>query len=372
MKASPGSPGVGALVALSSNRFLVSGVVSSCGVQPGPLATIGTSSFCEAAIPASDAACGGAAEKRIAFTPARRKAATWPVMSVWAGVIFALLLLSAVNTAVMAKVAVLYSLAQDRELPRALSRLNYSGVPGLGLIIACAAPLLVLAVQADVKVLAELYAIGVVGALNSFIQNQRLDGFKAAVAEGGQKVEFLNTVDGQNVQDVALSAAENLMTANPDMNALYATGEPALLGAVSAVASQGRGDSIKVFGWDLTKSAIDGIDQGFVTAVIQQDPAGEGKAGLHVDTVPWMHERRIAAFLPDGDGETVPSNVEGMPYPIHPLQLTAMGMLVSDSLQLEDLKSACEEEGRFEFMVVGLPLRLPGATGSPWNPIAIF
>ena len=33
---------------------------------------------------------------------------------------------------------------------------------------------------------------------------------------------------------------------------------------------------------------------------------------------------------------------------------------------------ACEEEGRWEFMVVGLPLRLPGATGSPWNPIAIF
>ena len=122
--------------------------------------------------------------------------------------------------------------------------------------------------------------VGVIGALNSFIQNQRLDGFKAAVEESGQKIEFLNTVDGQNVQDVALSAAENLMTANPDMTALYATGEPALLGAVSAVASQGRGDSIKVFGWDLTKSAIDGIDQGFVTAVIQQDPAGEGKAAV--------------------------------------------------------------------------------------------
>jgi hypothetical protein len=85
-----------------------------------------------------------------------------------------------------------------------------------------------------------------------------------------------------------------------------------------------------------------------------------------------MHERKIAAFLPDGDGETVPSNVEAMPYPIHPLQLTAMGMCVSDSLALEDLGDACEEEGRWEFMVVGLPLRLPGATGSPWNPIAIF
>jgi kynurenine formamidase len=101
-------------------------------------------------------------------------------------------------------------------------------------------------------------------------------------------------------------------------------------------------------------------------------PVGEGKAGLHVDTIPWMHERRIAAFLPDGDGEAVPSVVDGVPYPIHPLQVAAMGMLVSDSLQFEELAAACTEESRYEFMVVGLPLRLPGGTGSPWNPIAIF
>lgn len=101
-------------------------------------------------------------------------------------------------------------------------------------------------------------------------------------------------------------------------------------------------------------------------------PVGEGKAGLHVDAIPWMHERRIAAFLPDGDGEAVPSVVEGITYPIHPLQVAAMGMLVSDSLQFEELVIACEEEGRYEFMVVGLPLRLPGGTGSPWNPIAMF
>jgi len=101
-------------------------------------------------------------------------------------------------------------------------------------------------------------------------------------------------------------------------------------------------------------------------------PDGEGKAGLHVDTIPWMHERGVAAFLPDGDGEAIPSCVDGMIYPIHPLQIVAMGMMTADSLQFEDLAKACEEEGRFEFMVVGLPLRLPGGTGSPWNPIAIF
>ena len=101
-------------------------------------------------------------------------------------------------------------------------------------------------------------------------------------------------------------------------------------------------------------------------------PDGEGKAGLHIDAIPWMHERGIAAFLPDGDGEAVPSVVDGITYPIHPLQVVAMGMLVSDSLQFEELIAVCREEQRYEFMAVGLPLRLPGGTGSPWNPIAIF
>lgn len=122
--------------------------------------------------------------------------------------------------------------------------------------------------------------IGIVGALNSFIQNQRLDGFKKAVQASGAKVTFLDTVDGQNVQDVALTASENLMTANPDMNSIYATGEPALIGVVSATVSQNRTKNVKVFGWDLTAQAVKGIDEGWVTAVVQQDPAGEGKAAV--------------------------------------------------------------------------------------------
>ncbi|MCU1491688.1 MAG: Cyclase [Acidimicrobiaceae bacterium] len=99
---------------------------------------------------------------------------------------------------------------------------------------------------------------------------------------------------------------------------------------------------------------------------------GEGKAGLHVDAIPLLHERRVAGFLPDGDGEAVPSSVEGVPYPIHPLQITAMGMMASDSLNLEDLAALCAEEQRWEVLVVAAPLRIPGATGSPFNPIAIL
>jgi ribose transport system substrate-binding protein len=139
--------------------------------------------------------------------------------------------------------------------------------------------------------------VGVIGALNSFIQNQRLDGFKKAVEDSGVDITFLDTVDGQNVQDIALTAAENLMTANPDMTTLYATGEPALIGAISAVSSQQMTDKVKVFGWDLTAQAIKGIDEGWIVAVVQQDPYQEGVAG-------------VESILKIKAGETVPESID--------------------------------------------------------------
>jgi len=100
--------------------------------------------------------------------------------------------------------------------------------------------------------------------------------------------------------------------------------------------------------------------------------SGQGMAGLHAAALRLLHERKVAVFLPDGDGETVPSNVEGIAYPIHTLQIVAMGMVCADSLQFEELVEVCEQEKRWQFMVVASPLRLPRATGSLFNPIAIF
>jgi ribose transport system substrate-binding protein len=117
-------------------------------------------------------------------------------------------------------------------------------------------------------------SIGVVGALNSYIQNVRKDSFDETVTTAGAQV--VQTVDGKNTQEGAATAAENLLTAQPGMNIVYATGEPALLGTVAAVQSGGAADRLKVFGWDLTKQAIDGIDAGFVAGVVQQDPKTEG------------------------------------------------------------------------------------------------
>lgn len=99
---------------------------------------------------------------------------------------------------------------------------------------------------------------------------------------------------------------------------------------------------------------------------------GQGQAGPHSTTIRMLHARKVAAFFPDGDGETVPANVEGVAYPIHALRIAAMGMACADSLQFEELVEVCEEEGRWEFLIVAAPLRIPRGTGSAFNPIAIL
>ena len=100
------------------------------------------------------------------------------VLSIIVGGVFGLLLLSAVNTAIVALIGVVYMMARDGEMPRQMTRLNPHGVPHLPLIGAVAIPIVVLAVTKDFEALAGLYAIGVVGAiavnLGSCTFNKRL------------------------------------------------------------------------------------------------------------------------------------------------------------------------------------------------------
>jgi kynurenine formamidase len=100
--------------------------------------------------------------------------------------------------------------------------------------------------------------------------------------------------------------------------------------------------------------------------------AAVAKAGFHATAMPLLHARGVAVIGYDGDGETVPSQCEGVAYPVHAIGISAMGLYFVDSLSFEDLAAACEEEGRWEFLSVIAPLRIEKGTGSPVNPVAVF
>ena len=61
----------------------------------------------------------------------------------------------------------------------------------------------------------------------------------------------------------------------------------------------------------------------------------------------------------------------GLPWPVHAV-LYKFGVTLMDNSLLEPLADACTEEGRYEFMLMALPLPVEGGTGSPVNPIAMF
>jgi nucleotide-binding universal stress UspA family protein len=88
-----------------------------------------------------------------------------PVFAGVAGLAFAALLLSAVNTAVTDLVSIQFMMARDKELPGAFGGLNRFGMPFLPLVIGTLIPLATVLLAPDVGILAELYAIGVVGAI---------------------------------------------------------------------------------------------------------------------------------------------------------------------------------------------------------------
>lgn len=74
----------------------------------------------------------------------------------------------------------------------------------------------------------------------------------------------------------------------------------------------------------------------------------------------------------DGDSDTMPSAVEQVDYPVHVLAMCALGIVLMDCLDLDDLARSCAEERRWEFLLTVAPLVLRHGTGTPVNPIAVF
>lgn len=101
-------------------------------------------------------------------------------------------------------------------------------------------------------------------------------------------------------------------------------------------------------------------------------PTARFRAGLHPSAMEFLADRRVAVLGGDGNNDTAPSSTEGVGFPVHVLAIHAMGVHLLDYLQFEDLTRACEAEERWSFLCVIAPLRLPHATGSPVNPIAVF
>jgi len=100
-----------------------------------------------------------------------------------------------------------------------------------------------------------------------------------------------------------------------------------------------------------------------------QELAARNRPGLHASCSKFIRDRDVS--LLGWDMMDAYPNDHGLPWPVHGV-LYSFGVALLDNALLGPLAEACAEEGRHEFLLMVLPLRVEGGTGSPVNPIAIF
>lgn len=94
--------------------------------------------------------------------------------------------------------------------------------------------------------------------------------------------------------------------------------------------------------------------------------------GLSLACAKWLHDKEIAAVATDTWGvEVRPNELPKTFQPLHLIMIVAMGLLVGEIWDLDQLAADCAADGVYECMFVGPPLHVPGAVGSPVNPQAI-
>lgn len=99
---------------------------------------------------------------------------------------------------------------------------------------------------------------------------------------------------------------------------------------------------------------------------------GGGNAGMDASFLPLLAERDVALFGSDTAHE-LRDNIPGLDVTvIHKFMVVARGMNLFDNLDLEEAAETAARLGRWEFLFMASPVRVPKGTGSPINPIAVF
>jgi ABC-type sugar transport system substrate-binding protein len=137
--------------------------------------------------------------------------------------------------------------------------------------------------------------VALIGGIAGDVTSQaRLDGFSAAV--DGQ-LEIVQTVAADWERQKALTAATDIMRANPDLKGFFAANDDMGLGIARAVANAGKTGEIAVISVDGNEDALKAVASGDLTATVAQYPYEIGALGVQAC------ESVLA-------GQEVPTNIE--------------------------------------------------------------
>jgi len=105
------------------------------------------------------------------------------------------------------------------------------------------------------------------GAASTMLREQ---GFEEAVKKDFPGIQIADKRYGMADFAKSLAVTENILTAHPDLDALFASNESSTVGAAQALKS--RNSKVKLVGFDWSPALLDELKSGLIDSLVAQDP----------------------------------------------------------------------------------------------------
>ncbi len=109
---------------------------------------------------------------------------------------------------------------------------------------------------------------------------ERERGFQDALSQEFPGIRIAAEQFGMSDRAKSLAVAEDILTAQPELNAVFASNEPGSVGASQALKSRRLAGKIKLVGFDSSPTLIDDLKAGVIDALVVQDPFNIGFVGV--------------------------------------------------------------------------------------------
>ncbi len=123
----------------------------------------------------------------------------------------------------------------------------------------------------------------------------RVDGFLAAIEESGVEFNIVGQQDGQGNQQVSNQKATDMLTANPDVVAIFGGNDPTALGAYTAADAAGL--SPMIYGVDGSPDVKALLGSTMMEGTGAQSPMTIGKT-IAETAYSWLNGEEVEEFIP--------------------------------------------------------------------------
>jgi len=114
---------------------------------------------------------------------------------------------------------------------------------------------------------------------NAATSDMREEGFKEGLKQF-PGLHLVATLYSNGTEAGGQNAADNMLTAHPDLKGIFAANEPGAIGCARAIETRGKAGQVKLVSFDASPTQIQMLEKGTIDALIVQNPFKMGYEGV--------------------------------------------------------------------------------------------